>query len=189
MEEIHARSNRRSVALLAPDGDGWSRRGLGRRLADHAPGDGEHYELRDGHVLVMTGPPLRADEQRLVAALLSYLEAILRDAAAPGARRARSRRSRTRTTCANALLAAVSHDLRTPLASIKALTSGWLEPDVDWSRADTDEFMRSIDAEADRLNKLVENLLDMSRLQSGALAAREPRQPDSTRSCRPRSRA
>ena len=67
------------------------------------------------------------------------------------------------------MLAAVSHDLRTPLASIKALTSGWLEPDVDWSRADTDEFMRSIDAEADRLNKLVENLLDMSRLQSGAL--------------------
>jgi two-component system sensor histidine kinase KdpD len=63
----------------------------------------------------------------------------------------------------------VSHDLRTPLASIKALASGWLEPDVDWSRTDTHEFMRSIDAEADRLNKLVENLLDMSRLQSGAL--------------------
>jgi two-component system sensor histidine kinase KdpD len=69
----------------------------------------------------------------------------------------------------DALLAAVSHDLRTPLASIKALTSGWLEPGVDWARADTDEFMRSIDTEADRLNKLVENLLDMSRLQSGAL--------------------
>ena len=43
----------------------------------------------------------------------------------------------------DALLAAVSHDLRTPLASIKALTSGWLEPGVDWSRADTDEFMRT----------------------------------------------
>ena len=49
------------------------------------------------------------------------------------------------------------------------MPSGWLEPDVDWSQADTREFMRSIDAEADRLHKLVENLLDMSRLQSGAL--------------------
>ena len=67
------------------------------------------------------------------------------------------------------MLAAVSHDLRTPLASIKALTSGWLEPDVDWEDAETREFIRTIDAEADRLHKLVENLLDMSRLQSGAL--------------------
>ena len=75
----------------------------------------------------------------------------------------------------DALLAAVSHDLRTPLASIKALTSGWLEPGVEWLRTDVDGFMRTIDAEADRLHKLVENLLDMSRLQSGALElARRP---------------
>ena len=168
VDEIHQTLNRRSVALLAPDGDGWSVEAARRRAPITAPGDGEHYELRDGHVLVMTGPPLRADEQRLVAALISYLEAIVAMHRLQGVASTVESLSQA-NDLRNALLAAVSHDLRTPLASIKALTSGWLEPDVDWSRADTHEFMRSIDAEADRLNKLVENLLDMSRLQSGAL--------------------
>ena len=68
-----------------------------------------------------------------------------------------------------ALLAAVSHDLRTPLSSIKALATGLLEPDVRWSEEDTHEFLLTIDAETDRLNKLVDNLLDMSRLQTRAL--------------------
>jgi two-component system sensor histidine kinase KdpD len=117
---------------------------------------------------VMSGPPLSADAHRMVAALLSYLEAVIaihrleRDASTAGAL------SKT-TDLRNALLAAVSHDLRTPLASIKALASGWLEPDVQWSYAETHDFMTGIDADADRLNTLVENLLDMSRLQSGAL--------------------
>ena len=168
VEEIHRTLNRRAVALLASDGDGWSVEASIGDSSIASPADGEHYEVRDGHMLVMTGPALRADEQRVVAALLSYLDAILimqrlqEDASTV---EALSHANKLR----DALLAAVSHDLRTPLASIKALTSGWLEPGVDWSRADTDEFMRSIDAEADRLNKLVENLLDMSRLQAGAL--------------------
>jgi two-component system sensor histidine kinase KdpD len=70
----------------------------------------------------------------------------------------------------NALLAAVSHDLRTPLASIKASASGLLAEDVALSREATRSLLETIDAEADRLNVLVGNLLDMSRLQSGALA-------------------
>ena len=168
VDEIQRTLHRRSVALLAPRDDGWCVEAATGDPPIATPGDGEHFELRDGRTLVMIGPPLRADEQRLCAALLSYLEAILvmqrlqEDASTV---KALSHANSLR----DALLAAVSHDLRTPLASIKALTSGWLEPGVDWSRADTDDFMRSIDAEADRLNKLVENLLDMSRLQSGAL--------------------
>ncbi len=174
VEEIHHTLNRRSVALLVPDGDGWSVEASVGESAITTPADGEHYELRDGHVLVMTGPPLRADEQRLVAALLSYLEAIVAMHRLQGEASTVESLSQA-NDLRNALLAAVSHDLRTPLASIKALTSGWLEPDVEWSRADTHEFMCSIDTEADRLHKLVENLLDMSRLQSGALdLARRP---------------
>ena len=189
VEEIHHTLNRQSVALLASDGDGWSVEASCRRSVDRdRPPTASTTSCSDGHMLVMTGPPLRADEQRLVAALLSYLEAIL------VMHRLQGQASTVETLShandlRDALLAAVSHDLRTPLASIKALTSGWLEPGVDWSRADTDEFMRTIDTEADRLNKLVENLLDMSRVQSGALELACTRQPDSTRSCRPRSRA
>ena len=68
-----------------------------------------------------------------------------------------------------AILAAVSHDLRTPLASIKASVSSLRANDVTWSARDTDEFLAAIEDETDRLAKLVGNLLDMSRLQTGSV--------------------
>ncbi len=68
-----------------------------------------------------------------------------------------------------ALLQAVSHDLRTPLASIKASVSSLRQPDITWSAADTQEFLATIEDETDRLTALVVNLLDMSRLQAGVL--------------------
>ena len=68
-----------------------------------------------------------------------------------------------------ALLSAVSHDLRTPLASIKASVSSLRANDVEWSEQETAEFLAAIEDDTDRLNQLVGNLLDMSRLQTGAL--------------------
>jgi two-component system, OmpR family, sensor histidine kinase KdpD len=68
-----------------------------------------------------------------------------------------------------ALLNAVSHDLRTPLASIKASVSSLRAEDVAWSVEETTEFLTAIEDDTDRLNQLVGNLLDMSRLQTGAL--------------------
>jgi two-component system sensor histidine kinase KdpD len=68
-----------------------------------------------------------------------------------------------------ALLAAVSHDLRTPLSSIKASVSSLLQRDVDFTPTATRELLETIDDGADRLNHLIGNLLDMSRLQTGAL--------------------
>jgi two-component system sensor histidine kinase KdpD len=68
-----------------------------------------------------------------------------------------------------ALLRAVSHDLRTPLASIKASVTSLLQSDVEWSPDAVHEFLATIDEESDRLDHLVGNLLDMSRLQSGSL--------------------
>ncbi len=68
-----------------------------------------------------------------------------------------------------ALLSSVSHDLRTPLASIKAAASSLLQEDVQWDEETKRSFARSIEREADRLNRLVGNLLDMSRIEDGAL--------------------
>jgi two-component system, OmpR family, sensor histidine kinase KdpD len=68
-----------------------------------------------------------------------------------------------------ALLSSVSHDLRTPLASIKAAASSLLQEDVHWDEETKRSFARSIEHEADRLNRLVSNLLDMSRIEDGAL--------------------
>lgn len=69
----------------------------------------------------------------------------------------------------SALLSAVSHDLRTPLASIKAAATSLLQQDVTWSPAERDGFARGINSGVDRLNRLVTNLLDLSRIEAGAL--------------------
>jgi two-component system sensor histidine kinase KdpD len=68
-----------------------------------------------------------------------------------------------------ALLSSISHDLRTPLASIKASASSLLQEDVQWSNEERRSFALAIEHEADRLNRLVANLLDMSRIEGGAL--------------------
>jgi two-component system sensor histidine kinase KdpD len=68
-----------------------------------------------------------------------------------------------------ALLAAVSHDLRTPLASIKASVSTLRQTDVQWTAADEAALLATIEQSADRLDALIGNLLDMSRLAAGSL--------------------
>lgn len=72
-------------------------------------------------------------------------------------------------TLRTALLSSISHDLRTPLASIKASASSLLQEDVEWSDEERRSFALGIEREADRLNRLVANLLDMSRIEGGAL--------------------
>jgi K+-sensing histidine kinase KdpD len=69
-----------------------------------------------------------------------------------------------------ALLAAVSHDLRTPLATIKASISCLRQPDLSYSKADEQDLLAAVEESADRLDGLIANLLDMSRLQTGALS-------------------
>ncbi|TDW95397.1 phospho-acceptor domain-containing protein [Kribbella pratensis] len=69
-----------------------------------------------------------------------------------------------------ALLAAVGHDLRTPLAGIKAAVSTLRQKDITWSEAEQAELYETIEDSADRLDDLISNLLAMSRLQAGALS-------------------
>jgi PAS domain S-box-containing protein len=67
------------------------------------------------------------------------------------------------------LLAAVGHEVRTPLAGIKGIASTLLQQDVTWSLADQRHFLQTISSEADRLAQLVSNLLDLSRQEAGLL--------------------
>jgi len=69
----------------------------------------------------------------------------------------------------SALLDSVSHDLRTPLASIRAAAGSLMDPEVQLPPEDAREIAASIDREADWLNRLVTNLLDMSRVDAGEL--------------------
>jgi len=73
--------------------------------------------------------------------------------------------NKTRT----ALLAAVSHDLRSPLAAVKAAAGSLRNTDIRWSPDDEAELLETIEDSADRLNALVANLLDMSRIHTGAV--------------------
>jgi two-component system sensor histidine kinase KdpD len=68
-----------------------------------------------------------------------------------------------------ALLNAVSHDLRTPLATIMASASSLRQNDVVWTEEERQGFAQAIEQEADRLNRLVGNLLDLSRIEAGSL--------------------
>jgi two-component system sensor histidine kinase KdpD len=69
----------------------------------------------------------------------------------------------------SALLASVSHDLRTPLATIKTSVSSLLEAEIDWPLDARNEFLEAIDEETDRLTRMVGNLLDLSRIEGGAV--------------------
>jgi two-component system sensor histidine kinase KdpD len=77
--------------------------------------------------------------------------------------------SRRSDALKSALLDSVSHDLRTPLASIRAAAGTLMDPDVSWPEGQQRELAASIDREAEWLNRLVTNLLDMSRIEAGEL--------------------
>ena len=124
--------------------------------------------LDDLTELVLCGSVIGAGERRLVSAFATHASAILsRDELVQEAHNATNlaKDNRTRT----ALLAAVSHDLRTPLAGIKAAVSSLRQGDITWSSSDEADLLESIEQSADRLNALVGNLLDMSRLQTGTV--------------------
>ena len=119
--------------------------------------------------LSMSGRPLPASDRRVLGAFAAYAAVALeqqRLAAEAEAAKPIAAADRMRT----ALLAAVSHDLRTPLASAKAAVTSLRSPDVHWDARDVDELLATADESLDRLTHLVENLLDMSRLQAGALS-------------------
>jgi two-component system sensor histidine kinase KdpD len=125
-------------------------------------------ELPDGEMFAYVGPDLTVDDQRVLNAFLAQLAVALasrelRAEAATAVALAEADELRT------ALLRAVGHDLRTPLASIKAAASTLLAPDVHLDDATVAQLHHTIDEETDRLTDLVNNLLAMSRLQVGAL--------------------
>jgi len=84
---------------------------------------------------------------------------------------------RTADAMKSQLLSTVSHELRTPLASIKGFATTLLRQDVKWDEATQRDFLRIIEEETDRLTEIIDNLLDMSQIEAGALRiAKEPMQ-------------
>ena len=125
--------------------------------------------VTDTLCLALRGRALPATDRRILGAFAAYAAAALeqqRLAAEAEAARPIAEADRMRT----ALLAAVSHDLRTPLASAKAAVSSLRSLDIQLTAEDHDELLATADESLDRLTHLVDNLLDMSRLQAGAMS-------------------
>ncbi|MEH1014022.1 DUF4118 domain-containing protein [Micromonospora sp. CPCC 206060] len=125
----------------------------------------------DRLTVVLSGRRLEAADRRIVEAFAAQAAVALRqerlaEEAATARPLAEADRMRT------ALLAAVSHDLRTPLASAKAAVTSLRSPDVEFDAEDRAELLATAEESLDRLARLVANLLDMSRLQAGALGIR-----------------
>jgi two-component system, OmpR family, sensor histidine kinase KdpD len=173
LEQLRETLSLTTVTLLdreGPDTTGWHVVATSGEPAVASPSDADaQAAVDDRTVLVARGRVLAAADQRLFAVFAIQASAVvdhqrLRTAAAAAEPLAEADRLRT------ALLAAVSHDLRSPLASATAAVDSLTSSDIDWTDEERAELLATADESLQRLTTLVENLLDMSRVQAGALS-------------------
>lgn len=160
-----------AVSLVERAGgpDAWTTLGSTGPDAPRSPGQGhETVWVGPGRLLVLRGRRLAAEDRRVLDVFAAHVAALL------GRQELQAQASRAADLAHGnavrvALLSAVSHDLRTPLASIKAAVSSLRQRDVAFSPEDTAELLRTVEDGADKLQRLVDNLLDVSRLQAGVV--------------------
>jgi K+-sensing histidine kinase KdpD len=167
LEQVRRLFSMTSVSLVRNEGD------TSRRVVTAGPPTDEPPTLTvpagPELTLVAQGPELFAEDRRLLSVLAAsaaraWQERRLGEQAARAEQLAETDRLRS------ALLAAVSHDLRTPLSGIKASVSGLRQRDISWTAEQQQDLLATIEDCADRLDDLISNLLAMSRLQAGALS-------------------
>lgn len=159
-----------AVAILIHDGDDrWRVEASAGEPVPTSPDDHTRVELASGAALVLVGATLAADDLQIIHAFANQLDLSL-------ARQQLEEHASRAETLAEAdhlrtsILRAVSHDLRTPLASITASVTSLLDHSIDWTDEDREVLLTTIREETERLTDLVANLLDMSRIEAGALA-------------------
>ncbi len=142
--------------------------GRGTRGTDQPGAEAAVVDIDDHRQLVVFGPPLAAADRRILAAFATQVGVAL-DTGRLAQEAANARTLEQTDRVRTALLASVGHDLRTPLAGIKAAVSSLRQTDITWSPGDEAELLATIEESADRLDVLVRDLLDMTRLQTGAV--------------------
>jgi two-component system sensor histidine kinase KdpD len=160
----------RTVAVLERNGDEWATELLSGEEADPAQLNAR-FAIDDDHILVMAEASLDHQDRQLIAAFTGRVAAGLesqRLAHESAAREAVAQVDSLRS----GLLRAVSHDLRTPLATIEANVSSLLASDVRWSPFEQHNFLVAADREVHRLTRLVTNLLDAGRLEAKLITPR-----------------
>ncbi|MCP3754046.1 sensor histidine kinase KdpD [Streptomyces sp. TBY4] len=171
LERVRETFAMESVALLerGSEVDPWTCAGSTGRNPVTRPEDAAvDMPIGENMALALTGRVLPAEDRRVLGAFAAQAAVVLDrqrlvDEAEEARRLIEGNQIRT------ALLAAVSHDLRTPLAGIKVSVTSLRSTDVDWSEEDRADLLEGIEDGADRLDHLIGNLLDMSRLQTGTV--------------------
>ncbi len=136
-------------------------------VGEQVAGDSEqHVDAGPEGTLVVTGPRLFAQDRRVLSAFADAAATALEGRRLAEQAAAAEAVDRLRT----AMLAAVGHDLRSPLAAAKAAVSSLRQTDVAWTPQENAELLETIEDATDRLQGLVSNLLDASRLRAGALS-------------------
>lgn len=169
LEKIRENFGLESVALLERRGGGWERVScVGPRPCDEPDeADADVAVTSDIH-LALRGRTLPASDQRVLEAAAGQALMALRQQRMAAETLDAQRKVET-TELRTALLSAVGHDLRTPLTSIKAAIGSLRDAELKLSEEDTAELMATVEESADRLNGLVDNLLDSSRLATGSV--------------------
>jgi two-component system sensor histidine kinase KdpD len=168
LEQIREAFGLRSVTMVERTDDGERAVGTCGRPGP-VDDEAETVAITDTLTLRLHGRTLPASERRVLVAFAEQAAVALQQGRL-AAQAAEADRLAAGNTMRTALLAAVSHDLRTPLAGIKAAVSALRSDDLDLDDADRAELQVTIDESADRLTDLVDNLLDMSRLQAGVVS-------------------
>jgi len=156
------------VGLVIRDADG---NVIAADPPDVSPRGSTVVALDGGAQVVIESPPLGPRSLRVIAAIAEQASALAERMRMAQERRA-ARLERERGAVRDAVLAAVSHDLRTPLAAIKASASALRSPQLTVTEDDARELLAAIETGADRLQALVDNLLDMSRIDAGIVSPR-----------------
>lgn len=158
-----------AISLIRRNGESWETLAWeGSRPLDTPSEGSEWIDLTDEVTLVILDGRLTADDRTILRAFAAQMvqameRAELMNEAESAESMAETERLRT------ALLSAVSHDLRTPLATIKVSLTSLVETGVDWTPEQTRSFLETAVEETERLNRLVGHLLDASRVQVGAV--------------------
>ena len=172
LEKVRENFGLESVALLERHDGEWTRVAyIGPQPCDEPDdADVDVPVTADVH-LALRGRALPAGDQRALEAAAGQALLALRQQRM-AAENAEAQRQVATTELRTAILSAVGHDLRTPLTSIKAAVGSLRDPRLRLSAQDTAELLETVEISADRLTGLVDNLLDSSRLATGAVAPR-----------------
>ncbi|MUM16760.1 sensor histidine kinase KdpD [Mycobacterium sp. CBMA271] len=170
LERVRATYNQEAVSLLCAEGPAIA--SVGAHPPTRESEADSVFRVDDGaYALALNGPPVPSSDARVLQVVAGTAVGLVRSARlAEEASQASALAEADRLR--RALLSAVSHDLRTPLAAVKAAVSSLRSPDIEFSPEDTAELLATVEESTDQLTALVGNLLDSSRLAAGVVKPR-----------------